>query len=568
MISTNDPEPLLESQARIDVGPSPCLANATSDSDAPPILNAFEIYKLMTQLDSPTSPQDVGAIMDIKSSYQVYKLNWQGDPCLPTQYRWEGLVCKGDTIPRITSLNLSSSKLTGKINISFSYLTELEFLDLSYNELEGPLPEFLAHLPNLKVLNLTGNKLSSPIPKDLKQKADNKTLELSVAGNPDLCMTGSCKKKNIVVPLVASFSALFLIILIISLGFRIFKRQKALYIHVVPPARFNSKKRGSLKSKHHAFSYNEILNITDNFKTIIGEGGFGKVYIGILQDHTQVAVKMLSTSSKQGYKEFQSEVQLLMIVHHRNLVSLIGYCDEGEIKALIYEYMTNGNLQQYLLVENSNIINWTKRLKIAVDAAHGLDYLHNGCKPPIIHRDLKSSNILLDENLHAKIADFGLSRAFGNDNDSHISTRPAGTFGYVDPQFQRTGNTNKKNDIYSFGIILFELITGKKALIKAPDETIHILQWVIPLIKGGDIQNIIDARLQGEFNINSAWKVVEVAMSCISQIAAERPDINQILVELKECLSLEIVQRNSGSARDIIELTTLSTGPEITPSAR
>ncbi|RHN39182.1 putative transferase, protein kinase RLK-Pelle-LRR-I-1 family [Medicago truncatula] len=567
MISTNDPEPLLESQARIDVGPSPCLANATSDSDAPPILNAFEIYKLMTQLDSPTSPQDVGAIMDIKSSYQVYKLNWQGDPCLPTQYRWEGLVCKGDTIPRITSLNLSSSKLTGKINISFSYLTELEFLDLSYNELEGPLPEFLAHLPNLKVLNLTGNKLSSPIPKDLKQKADNKTLELSVAGNPDLCMTGSCKKKNIVVPLVASFSALFLIILIISLGFRIFKRQKALYIHVVPPARFNSKKRGSLKSKHHAFSYNEILNITDNFKTIIGEGGFGKVYIGILQDHTQVAVKMLSTSSKQGYKEFQSEVQLLMIVHHRNLVSLIGYCDEGEIKALIYEYMTNGNLQQYLLVENSNIINWTKRLKIAVDAAHGLDYLHNGCKPPIIHRDLKSSNILLDENLHAKIADFGLSRAFGNDNDSHISTRPAGTFGYVDPQFQRTGNTNKKNDIYSFGIILFELITGKKALIKAPDETIHILQWVIPLIKGGDIQNIIDARLQGEFNINSAWKVVEVAMSCISQIAAERPDINQILVELKECLSLEIVQRNSGSARDIIELTTLSTGPEITPSA-
>ncbi|KEH18237.1 LRR receptor-like kinase plant [Medicago truncatula] len=541
--------------------------SATSDSNAPPILNAYEIYKLITPLDSPTYAQDVGAITDIKSSYLVNKLSWQGDPCLPTEYAWEGLVCTGDTIPRITSLNLSSSKLTGEINISFSYLTELEFLDLSYNELEGSLPEFLAHLPKLKVLNLTGNKLSGPIPKDLKEKADNTTLELSVAGNHDLCMTGSCKKKNIVVPLVASFSALFLIILI-SLGFRIFKRQKALSFHVIPPARSNSKKWGSLKSKHHAFSYNEILNITDNFKTIIGEGGFGKVYIGILQDRTQLAVKMLSTSSKQGYKEFQSEVQLLMIVHHRNLVSLIGYCDEGEIKALIYEYMANGNLQQYLLVENSNILNWTKRLKIAVDAAHGLDYLHNGCKPPIMHRDLKSSNILLDENLHAKIADFGLSRAFGKDDDSHISTRPAGTFGYVDPQFQRTGNTNKKNDIYSFGIILFELITGKKALIKAPDETIHILQWVLPLIKGGDIQNIVDTRLQGEFNINSAWKVVEVAMSCISQTAAERPDISQILVELKECLSLEIVQSNTGSARDIIELTSLSTGSEITPSAR
>ncbi|RHN39167.1 putative transferase, protein kinase RLK-Pelle-LRR-I-1 family [Medicago truncatula] len=194
----------------------------------------------------------------------------------------------------------------------------------------------------------------------------------------------------------------------------------------------NSKERGSMKSKHQKFSYSEILNITDNFKTTIGEGGFGKVYFGTLQDQTQVAVKSLSPSSMQGYKEFQSETQLLMIVHHRNLVPLLGYCDEGQIRALIYEYMANGNLQHFL-VENSNILSWNERLSIAVDTAHGLDYLHNGCKPPIMHRDLKPSNILLDENLHAKIADFGLSRAFGNDNDSHISTRPAGTFGYADP---------------------------------------------------------------------------------------------------------------------------------------
>ncbi|PNX87716.1 leucine-rich repeat receptor-like protein kinase at2g19210-like protein [Trifolium pratense] len=189
-----------------------------------------------------------------------------------------------------------------------------------------------------------------------------------------------------------------------------------------------------MKSKHQAFSCTEILNITDNFKTIIGEGGFGKVYFGTLQDQTQVAVKRLSPSSMQGYKEFQSEAQLLTIVHHRNLVSLLGYCDEGEIKALVYEYMANGNLQQLLFGENSNILKWNERLNIAVDAAHGLDYLHNGCKPPIVHRDLKPSNILLDDKMHAKIADFGLSRAFGNDVDSHISTRPAGTFGYIDPE--------------------------------------------------------------------------------------------------------------------------------------
>ncbi|KAJ1420251.1 Serine-threonine/tyrosine-protein kinase, catalytic domain [Sesbania bispinosa] len=347
--------------------------------------------------------------------------------------------------------NLSSSNLAGQITTSFSYLTELEFLDLSYNELEGPLPEFLAELPNLK----SWNKLSGPIPKALKEKADT-TLQLSVADNPELFV------------------------------------------------RSDSKKGDSLKSKLQAFSYNEILNITDNFKTVIGKGGFGKVYFGFLQHHTRVAVKLLSRSSMQGYKEFRSEAQLLMTAHHRNLVSLIGYCDEGEIKALIYEYMANGNLQQHLS------------------------------------------------------ADFGLSRAFGNDIDSHVSTRPAGTLGYVDPEFQRTGNSNKKCDIYSFGIILFELITGQKALVRAPGKNInmHILEWVIPIVEKGDIQDIVDRRLKGEFSINSAWKAVEIAMSCTSTTAVVRPDISQILVDLKECLSLEMVQRNRESGRTTIELTT------------
>ncbi|KAJ1390938.1 Serine-threonine/tyrosine-protein kinase, catalytic domain [Sesbania bispinosa] len=526
--------------------------SATSQSDAPPILNAYEIYQLITELSSSTDTQDVSAIEDIKSTYQISRLNWQGDPCLPNQYAWEGLICSSaDTnpSPRITSLNLSSSNLAGQITTSFSYLTELEFLDLSHNDLEGPLPEFLAELPKLKVLNLTGNKLSGPIPKPLKEKADT-TLQLSVADNPDLCMTDPCKKKNFVVPLVvASLSALILI-LFISLAFWIYRRRKVV--------RSDSKKGGSLKSKLQAFSYNEILNITDNFKTTIGEGGFGRVYFGILQDHTQVAVKLLSRSSMQGYKEFRSEAQLLMKTHHRNLVSLIGYCDEGEIKALIYEYMANGNLQQHLSVDNPNVLNWNKRLNIAVDAAQGLDYLHNGCTPPLIHRDLKTANILLDHNMNAKIADFGLSRAFGNDIDSHVSTRPAGTLGYVDPEFQRTGNSNKKCDIYSFGIILFELITGQKALVRAPGKNInmHILEWVIPIVERGDIQDIVDGRLKGEFSINSAWKAVEIAMSCTSTTAAVRPDISQILVDLKECISLEMVHKNRESARTTIELTT------------
>ncbi|XP_027334329.1 putative leucine-rich repeat receptor-like protein kinase At2g19210 isoform X2 [Abrus precatorius] len=485
--------------------------SATSESAAPPILNAFEAYKLIPGLYSPTDARDAGAIMDIKSAYHITWLNWQGDQCLPKQFAWEGLTCNSDTNPRITALNLSSSKLTGEINISFSYLTVLEILDLSNNYLEGPVPEFLAELTKLKLLNLTGNKLSGPIPKALKKKADT-TLQLSVTDNPYICMSHSCERKNFVAPLVASVSALIVIILI-ALGFWIIKRRPKVM-------RSDSQKGRSLKYKHRAFSYSEILNITENFKTIIGEGGFGKVYFGTLQDNTEVAVKLLSPSSMQGYKEFRSEAQLLMIVHHRNLVSLIGYCDEGDIKALIYEYMANGNVQQHLSVDNPNVLKWNERLIVAVDAAQGLDYLHNGCKPPLIHRDLKTSNILLDQNMHAKISDFGLCRAFGNDIDSHISTRPAGTAGYVDPEFQRTGNSTKKSDIYSFGIILFELITGQQAVLRAPGRKIHILEWVIPIVERGDIQNVIDPRLQEKFNVNSAWKAIEIALSCISPVAA------------------------------------------------
>ncbi|KAK2352999.1 putative LRR receptor serine/threonine-protein kinase [Trifolium repens] len=520
----------------------------TENSTLPPILNAIEVYKLKDFSQSETQHEDVDAVTKIKNSYGVAR-NWQGDPCAPVMYMWEGLNCSfnGLNPPRIISLNLSSSGLTGQIHYSISQLTMLQYLDLSNNSLDGPLPDFLNNLQFLKYLNVGKNKLKGLVPHELLERSKTDSLSLSVDDNPGLCVTESCRKKSFSVPLIASFSALIFVILLISLGFWLFRRQRV--------TSTNSKKRGSMKFKRQAFSYTEILNITDNFKTIIGEGGFGKVYLGVLQNDTQVAVKILSPSSMQGYKEFQSEAQLLMIVHHRNLVSLIGFCDEGEIKALIYEYMANGNLQQHLLVGNTNILKWNARLNIAIDAARGLDYLHNGCKPPIMHRDLKPSNILLDENMDAKISDFGLSRAFGSDIDSHISTRPAGTLGYADPEFQRTGNTNKKNDVYSFGIVLFVLITGRQAIVKAAGQNIHILEWVIPIIKGGDIQNVIDSKLEGEFSVDSARKIVEIAMSCISPNFIERPDISQILVELKESLSLDMVQKPEERENDVIEST-------------
>ncbi|KAI5555558.1 hypothetical protein BDE02_19G090000 [Populus trichocarpa] len=483
--------------------------DATLRSDLPPILNAFEIFELGPLPDSPTNQTDVDAIMAIKKAYIIDRVDWQGDPCLPLT-TWSGLQCNNDNPPRIISL------------------------DLSNNELTGTVPEAFAQLPDLTILYLSGNKLTGAVPHSLKEKSNSGQLQLSLEGNLDLCKMDTCenKKRSFLVPVIASVVSVSVLLSIITVIWRL-KRVGL------------SRKELSLKSKNQPFTYTEIVSITNNFQTIIGEGGFGKVYLGNLKDGRQVAVKLFSQSSRQGYKEFLSEVQLLMIVHHRNLVSLVGYCNEHENMAVVYEYMANGNLKEQLLENSTNMLNWRERVQIAVDAAQGLEYLHNGCRPPIVHRDLKSSNILLTENLQAKIADFGLSKAFATEGDSHVITDPAGTPGYIDPEFRASGNLNKKSDVYSFGILLCELITGQPPLIRSHQGHTHILQWVSPLVERGDIQSIIDPRLNGEFNTNCAWKALEIALSCVPPTSTQRPDMSDILGELKEswCLVLCILDR-------------------------
>nr|POF10769.1 putative leucine-rich repeat receptor-like serine/threonine-protein kinase [Quercus suber] len=564
-----NPQTVVQNDPPISGGRLHFSIYAAEGTKLPPILNAVETAVLKELPNKPTATDDVEAIMEIKERYRVTK-NWQGDPCVPSEFSWDGLNCSDKNPPRIISLNLSSSNLTGVIATSFSNLKALQSLDLSYNDLTGSLPEFLAQLQNLNILNLSGNKLTGSVPEVFQKMSRDGKLVLSFGENPDLCLSDPCnrkKRKVFVIPVIASSIAAVLVLLFIFSALAIYRMKR----------HGGTVTKSSIKSQNQQYSYSEVVSITNNFKTIIGEGGFGKVYLGKLKDETQVAVKLLSTSSYQGYKEFQAEAQLLMRVHHRNLVSLVGFCDEGEEKALIYEYMANGNLHQHLSVTNTNVLTWNERLHIAVDAAHGLEYLHNGCKPPIIHRDLKPSNILLNEHMQAKIADFGLSRAFATERDSHVSTRPAGTLGYLDPEFQASGNFNKKSDVYSFGIILFELITGRPAILRGPVRNNHILDWVNPLIERGDVQNIVDPRLEGEFNTNSAWKAIEIAMSCIPSLAIQRPDMNHVLAELKECLALEMArgrtqrmetEGNKTTPRIPSKMTHLEYESDIAPHAR
>ncbi|KAF8388907.1 hypothetical protein HHK36_025588 [Tetracentron sinense] len=494
----------------------------TTDSTLPPILNALEIYMIKDFSLSPTDSKDATVV---------------------------------------ARRNLSSTGLTGKIADSLAKMASIESLDLSYNSLEGTVPEFLAELPNLQHLNLTGNKLKGPLPPKLIERSEN-GLQLSV--DPFK------KSKKIIIPVVLSItSALVILIALVVLWSLKKRRQQAAKSGVNA-----NEEKGSMESTYSQFSYSEVVSITNDFQKVIGRGGFGTVYHGYLKDNTEVAVKMLSLSSTQGSKEFQTEAKLLMRVYHRNLASFVGYCNEGSNMALIYEYLANGNLEDYLTGEDA--LSWEKRLRIAVHAAQGLEYLHTGCKPPIVHRDVKTANILLDENLQGKIADFGLSKVFPNEGETHVSTIVVGTTGYLDPEYYISNKLNEKSDVYSFGIVLLELITGLPAIIKKSSERIHIVQWVSPMLARAEIRNIVDHRLQGDFDINSVWKAIETAVACVPQTSIQRPTMNYVLSELKECLELEMARGKSSKVnidQEIISIHSFGMAPvdqeiEMGPSAR
>ncbi|KAJ4890976.1 putative leucine-rich repeat receptor-like protein kinase [Raphanus sativus] len=344
------------------------LLRRTGKSTLPPMINAVETYRVNEFLNSTTDEQDVQAIMVIKSKYGVKK-NWLGDPCAPVNYPWKDINCSyvNNEPPRIVSVNLSFSGLTGQIDLAFFNLTSLQKLDLSNNSLTGKVPDFLGNLHNLTELNLEGNKLVGALPAKLLERSNNKSLVLRVGGNPDLCVSASCQKtseqtkKNVyIIPIVGSVAAVFSLVIAIALFLMYKKRQ--------PRGGSNSVRTGPLDTTKRYYKYSEVVKITNNFERVLGQGGFGKVYHGFLNEE-QVAVKILSASSTQGYREFRAEVEILLRVHHKNLTALIGYCNEAENMALIYEFMANGTLGDYLSGKKSYVLSWEERLQISLDAA-------------------------------------------------------------------------------------------------------------------------------------------------------------------------------------------------------
>ncbi|KAL8251165.1 hypothetical protein R6Q59_034858 [Mikania micrantha] len=276
------------------------------------------------------------------------------------------------------------------------------------------------------------------------------------------------------------------------------------------------------------YSYKDIQKATNNFTTILGQGSFGPVYKATMPAGEVIAVKTLAADSKQGEKEFQTEVSLLGRLHHRNLVNLVGYCIDKGQRMLIYEYMSNGSLSSFLHSEENYALNWRERLQIALDISHGIEYLHDGAVPPVIHRDLKSANILLDHLMRAKVADFGLSKEEVYDGRN---SSLKGTYGYIDPMYISTNKFTTKSDIYSFGIVLFELITAIH-----PQQ--NLMEYVnLAAMSSDGIDEILDKNLAGDCDPEDVRSLARIAHRCLHKTPRKRPsirEVSQVITKLKQ----------------------------------
>ncbi|KAG7656352.1 unnamed protein product [Arabidopsis thaliana] len=458
-------------------------------------------------------------------------------------------------LTNLVSLDLYLNSFTGPIPDSLGKLFKLRFLRLNNNSLTGPIPMSLTNIMTLQVLDLSNNRLSGSVP-------DNGSFSLftpiSFANNLDLCGPVTSRPcpgsppfsppppfiPPPIVPTPGGYSATgaiaggvaagaALLFAAPALAFAWWRRKKPQEFFFDVPAEEDPEVHlGQLKR----FSLRELQVATDSFsnKNILGRGGFGKVYKGRLADGTLVAVKRLKEERTPGGElQFQTEVEMISMAVHRNLLRLRGFCMTPTERLLVYPYMANGSVASCLRERPPSQLPlaWSIRQQIALGSARGLSYLHDHCDPKIIHRDVKAANILLDEEFEAVVGDFGLARLMDY-KDTHVTTAVRGTIGHIAPEYLSTGKSSEKTDVFGYGIMLLELITGQRAFDLARlanDDDVMLLDWVKGLLKEKKLEMLVDPDLQSNYTEAEVEQLIQVALLCTQSSPMERPKMSEVV---------------------------------------
>ncbi|KAJ4869474.1 Leucine-rich repeat protein kinase family protein [Raphanus sativus] len=476
-----------------------------------------------------------------------------------------------DEITNCTELRamyLRGNYLQGEIPLSIGNLTFLTILDLSSNTLKGAIPSSISRLTRLRSLNMSANFLSGEIP-DIGVLS-RFGLE-SFTGNLDLCgpqIHKPCRTsmgfpvvlphavsdddesdppkrssrliKGILIGAMSTMAVAFIIIFVFLWVWMLSKKERTVKKYTeVKKQKEPSETSKKLITFHGDLPYSstELIEKLESLEEedIVGSGGFGTVYRMVMNDLGTFAVKKIDRSRQGSDRVFEREVEILGSVKHINLVNLRGYCRLPTSRLLIYDYLTLGSLDDLLheRAQEDGLLNWNARLKVALGSARGLAYLHHDCSPKIVHRDIKSSNILLNDKLEPRVSDFGLAKLLV-DEEAHVTTVVAGTFGYLAPEYLQNGRATEKSDVYSFGVLLLELVTGKR-----PTDTtfvnrgLNVVGWMNTLLKEDRVEDVMDKRCV-DVDEDSAEALIEIAARCTAANPEDRPAMNQVVQLLEQ----------------------------------
>uniref|UniRef100_A0A6N2N495 non-specific serine/threonine protein kinase n=1 Tax=Salix viminalis TaxID=40686 RepID=A0A6N2N495_SALVM len=447
------------------------------------------------------------------------------------------------TLSKLQTLDISNNRFSSVVPDSLGQLNSLQYLRLNNNSLSGPFPVSLAKIPQLVFLDLSYNNLSGPVPKFPART-------FNVAGNPLICGSSSTegcsgsanagplsfsletspgkhKSKKLAFALGLSLSLVSLFFLALGILWHRRKQKGQILLNINDKREEGLISLGNLRN----FTFRELQIATDNFcsKNILGTGGFGNVYKGKLGDRTMVAVKRLKDmTGTAGESQFRTELEMISLAVHRHLLRLIGYCATSNERLLVYPYMSNGSVASRL--RGKPALDWNARKRIAIGAARGLLYLHEQCDPKIIHRDVKAANVLLDEFCEAVVGDFGLAKLLDH-ADSHVTTAVRGTVGHIAPEYLSTGQSSEKTDVFGFGILLIELITGMRALEfgKTVNQKGAMLEWVKKIQQEKKADELVDKELGRNYDRVEVDEMLQVALLCTQNLPAHRPKMSEVV---------------------------------------